>query len=211
MSASALATLSAARCAQVVRLFQGLQITQPVVDFVRVMETRYSNNPLGLSGGPSRFSPLPAGSGHTPKFAVLYLAQDLATAVHESLIRARFDLNPSRILMPTDYAGHDAANISTLPGQTLTLLDLARGNAVRYGVPTDVIRYSLHADGQRFSEFGHAEIPAADGFLYSSRLTERPCIAVYGRACHKLEAGSPMPLRRPLLAPALSRWNVDVR
>ena len=53
-----------------------------------------------------------------------------------------FDLNPSRILMPSDYAGHDAVNVSTSPGFTVALLDLTGGNAMRCGVPADVIRYS---------------------------------------------------------------------
>ncbi len=113
-----------------------------------------------------------------------------ATAVYETLIRDRFDLNPSRVLMPADYALRDAVNVSSSPGETLTLLDLTRGNAVRYGVPSDVIRHSVHTDGQRFSEFVHAEMPSVDGFLYSSRLTERSCVAIYERACHKLAAGS---------------------
>lgn len=180
-------------------------------NFVRVMRTRHSADPLGVSGGPSRFSPLSTGSGGTYSFGVLYLAEDLATAVYETLIRDRFDLNPSRVLMPADYALRDAVNVSSSPGETLTLLDLTGGNAVRCGVPSDVIRYSVHTDGQHFSEFVHAEMPSVDGFLYSSRLTERSCVAIYERACHKLAAGSRLQITGPLLTPALQSWNVDVR
>ena len=104
--------------------------------------------PLGFSGGPSRFSPLQRDPGQNPLFGIIYLAENLATGLHETLIRDRFDLNPSRILRPTDYSDRVAVNISTSSEQTPTLRDLTGGNAVRYGVPGDVIRYSVHADGR---------------------------------------------------------------
>ena len=173
------------------------------------MAVGYSRAPLGFSGGPSRFSPLSVGQGRHPRFGIVYLAEDLATGVLETLIRERFDLNPSRVLMPSDYAGHDAVNISTSLGLTVELLDLTGGNAARCGVPADVIRYSVHTDGQYFSEFVHANMQTVDG--YDSRLTERHCIAIYGRALHKLVAGSPMPLTRSVLTPTLGPWNVSVR
>ena len=84
------------------------------------MATRFSQAPLGFSGGPSRFSPLPAGQGPNSLFGIVYIAEDLATGIHETLIRDRFDLNPSRILsrilIPAIYAGREAVNISTSPG-----------------------------------------------------------------------------------------------
>lgn len=213
MSASTLEALALApaRRNQIAQLFQGLQTTRPVINFVRVMWRKHSHDPLGCSGGPSRFSPLPPSQGLNGMFGIVYVADNLATAVYESLIRDRFDLDPSRTLVPADYASHDAVNISTSPGETLTLLDISHGNAVRFGVPTDVIRYSGHTDGQHFSEFVYSAMPAVDGFLYSSRLTERTCIAIYDRACSKLTAKSPMPLTRPLLVPTLRPWNVNVR
>ena len=119
-------------------------------------------------------------------------------------------MNPSRVVTPSDYGACVAANISSI--QTLTLLDLTDGNAVRYGVPTDVIRYSVHTDGQCFSEFVYANMPVVDGLLYRSRLTERRCIAIYDRACVQLRVNwGPQPLTRALLAPALASWNVAVR
>lgn len=182
-----------------------------MLNYVRVMRRIYSHNPLSVSGGASRFSPRKPNRGPTGLFGVIYLALDLATAVYETLIRDRFDLNPWRLLLPPDYLSHDAVNISTSTAQAVTLLDLSQGNAVRCGVPTDVIRYSMHTDGQYFSEFVHGEMPAVDGFLYHSRLTERPCIAIYDRACHKLTAVPPMQLTQPLLTSALLPWNFSVR
>ena len=170
----------------------------------------YSHKTLSFSGEPSRFSPLKPNQGRNGLFGVIYLAIDRATAVYETVIRDQFDLNPSRRLLPPDYLSRDAVNISTFTAQALTLLDLSQGNAVRCVVPTNVIRYSMHTDGQYFSEFVHGEMSTVDGFLYHSRLTERACIAIYDRACHKLTAVPPMPLTKPLLASALLPWNVCI-
>ena len=211
MSASSLGALTPARRKQVVQLFHGLQTTRPVLNCVRVMRQNYSHNPLSAGDGPSRFSPRKPSRGPTGRFRVIHVALDLATAVYETLIRDRFDLNPSRLLLPPDYLSHDAVNISTSTAHALNLLDLSQGNAVRCGVPTDVIRYSIHTDGQYFSEFVHGEMPTVDGLLYHSRLTERPCIAIYDRASHKLTAVPPMPLTQPLLTSALLPWNFSVR
>ena len=83
---------------------------------------------------------------------------------------------------------------------------------MRCGVPTDVIRYSVHTDGQCFSEFVYANMPIVDGLLYRSRLTERLCIAIYDRARVKLTVNQgPRPLTRAMLAQALTSWNVTVR
>ena len=77
-------------------LFEGLQTTRPLINFVRVMRRKRSRNPLGRSGGPSRFSPLQQNQGPNGTFGIVYVADDPATAVYETLIRDRFDLDPSR-------------------------------------------------------------------------------------------------------------------
>lgn len=201
MSAAKLATLSPTDCIRVARLFEGLKTTRPVANYIRVLR-QASLDPLGVSRGPSRFS------GHG--FGVIYVAEDLATALYEVVIRDRLDMNPSRVLMASDYSAYVAANISSV--QRLTLLNLTDGNAVRCGVPTDVIRYSVHTDGQCFSEFVYANMPAVDGLLYRSRLTERRCIAIYDRARLKLTVNrGPQSLTRATLAQALASWNVVVR
>ena len=182
---------------------------RPVANYLRVLQ-QASLDSLGVSRGPSRFSSLPTDTGRGHGFGILYAVADLATASYEVVIRDRFDMNPSRALMPSDYAACVAANISSV--QTLTLLDLTDGNAVRCGVPTDVIRYSVHTDGQCFSEFVYANMPIVDGLLYRSRLTERLCIAIYDRARVKLTVNQgPRPLTRAMLAQALTSWNVTVR
>lgn len=177
------------------------------------MRERYENQPLGLSSGPSRFGPIATPIevvATASSFGVLYMAADLATATYETLIRDRYDLEPSRILLPEDYRGRVAVNISTSLGATFTLVDLTDGNAIRYGVPSDVTNYSAHSDGLCFATFVHAYMPTVDGVLYRSRFTNRRNIAVFDRANERLATGATLPLTRDLLSSAISSWNVTV-
>ncbi len=213
MTADALPTLDPSRRLAVAALFAGLTTVRPISNYVRVMHRRIADRPLGASSGPSRFSSVPsagpAGPANPP-FRVIYAAADLATAAYETLIRDRFDLDPARVLSPSDYVSRIAVNISTVTDEAVTLLDLTAGNASRYGVPSDVANYSNHADGQYFAEFVHTNMPSVDGLLYRSRFTDRPSVAVFSRGIRSLAHGAPLPLTQGLLAPALRSWNVRV-
>ena len=209
MNAAGLASLAPQRRSEILSLFHGLRTVRAISNYVRITHHRFGTVPLGASSGPSRFSPVRSPKGHPP-FRVIYAAADLATAAYETVIRDRLDLEPARILTPAEYASRIAINLSTAPHQSVTLLDLTRGNATRHGVPTDVTSYSRHTDGQHFAEFVHTHIPAADGLLYRSRFTDRPSLVVFDRAIGRLAVGAVMPLSRERLAAALVRWNVRV-
>jgi len=220
LSAATLGTLSKVRVAEVVTLFQGMRVTRTLSNFVRVMGTTYATinplkpayGPLSFGDGPSRFSPVHPITGAKPTFGLIYGAADLASASYEAIVRARFDLNKSRILMPVDYRTRSAVNFSSSQGQTLNLLDMTRGQAIRAGVPTDVIRYSNHNAGQHYSEFVYKHMKNIDGFLYDSRFTEILCVAVYDRALSKLIASPlPLPLTQSILTPTMASWNISVQ
>ncbi len=202
------------RAGQVAKLLSGLRTVKPVANFVRVMGQQWASTQssrISASAGLSRFSPVNAGKINPAKFTILYGASDLATAAYETIVRNRFDLDPARVLKPADYQTKCAVNISTRVGRTLSLLDLRNGNAIRSGVPTDVVRCSNHKDGQHFSEFVHRQMSSIDGLLYSSRFTGIACIGVYNRAFVKLTSGaSPLPLSGPVLTAALANWNITV-
>ena len=138
----------------------------------------------------------------------MYLAQDLATALYETVIRDRFDLLRQRILNPSDYSDRIAFNISTRPSQVMSLIDLTSSRATAYGVPTDVTRYSRHDDGQYFAEFIYGNMPSVCGVLYRSRFTERHCIAVFDRGVHILKEDCHYSLDRRLVGSALASWQV---
>ncbi|MCY4153470.1 MAG: RES domain-containing protein [Aestuariivita sp.] len=173
---------------QIENLLSALQTVWPVMNFVRVTEATWATKntiqigtksaPLSTSTGPCRFSPVNYGKTKRPKFKILYGVADLATAAYEAIICERSDLDQVRALTPSDHRTKCAVNVSTHAGQTLTLLDLTSGNAIRSGVPTDVIRYSNHTDGQHFSEFIYHQMPYIDRFLYSSRFTKNTCVGI---------------------------------
>ena len=140
----------------------------------------------------------------------MYLAQDLATALYETVIRDRFDLLQQRMLTPSDYSYRVAFNVSTKSSQVVSLIDLTSNRATAYGVPTDVTRYSRHDDGQYFAEFVYANMPSVDGVLYRSRFTEGHCIAVFDRGIDRLEEDSRYSLNRRLVGSALASWQITV-
>ena len=211
MKASDLLKLNSAQKVRVVGLFSGMKTVRPINNFVRVMPTIYAASPLSFGPGTSRFSPRKLLSRPTPPFGLIYGTVDVATACYEAVIRDSFDILPSRILRKSDYNSRSAINFSTVPGGGLRFLDMTGGNAVRFGVPSDVIRYSNHKSGQFFSEFVYTEMPDIDGMLYSSRFTEALCVAVYDRAIPKLipPTGS-IGLTKTILSPTMAPWNVQV-
>lgn len=188
------------------RLLRHLRVTRQW----RVARSKHRNTPLGTGAAPSRFSPRTTPAGDEPPFTVLYLAQHLATALYETIVRDRFDLLPERILEPEDYLDRVAFRISTKADTTLALLDLTDVNAVISGIPNDVVRYSSHRDGQHFAEYVHAHIPTVDGILYESRFTRQPAVAVFERAAHRLDHVDTRDLDRGLVHDGLWRYDITV-
>lgn len=112
--------------------------------------------------------------------------------------------------MPSDYADRVVFGISTVSGRPVTLLDLTDGNAVRFGVPTDVLQHSRHDAGQSFAEFVYDHIPDAHAILYHSRFTGSRCIAVFDRGTHRLVASATRDLTQRNVGHALRGWHIDV-
>lgn len=140
---------------------------------------------------------------------MLYMAQDLATALYETLIRDRFDYLPHRILEPNDYDNRVAVNISTR-GRAIRLIDLTSERAIQYGVPTEVVMNSTHDAGQDFAEFVHEHMLSVDGIRYLSRFTRAACVAVFDRAKNALSHGEVLSLGRTQVQRALMPWNIRV-
>ena len=210
LSAAVLATLPPWRRAAVVGLFDGLRTARPISNFVRVLASKHGGTPLGMGRGPCRFGPLPRPPLEGVPFSVLYASEDLATAVYETVIRDRFDVNPDRVLEFGDYSDRVAVNVSTVVGQSLALLEpdgRERGASRRAGRRDPLFQAPRC---QHFSEFVHASMATVDGILYRSRFTEHFCVAVYHRAAHRVAATTPVPLTRPLVRGSLTDWNVDV-
>ena len=201
------------RISEIVELFDGLRVDRSLRNFSRVIEYRYLSTPLGIGTKPSRFGSyvkLRGSEGRT-FIRVLYGAEGVDTALYETIVRNKFDINPNRVLYPVNYRKMVAIRFSSDGTNLLKLLDLTKGKATCYGVPTDVIRSSDHTEGQHFSQFVYENMPDVDGFIYSSRFTEQDCVALYhNRVINKLHSDKKFKLKQSSVSIALSSQNIEV-
>lgn len=211
MNAADLAALTPERRATLSARHRTLLRSLSIDGYWRLSHASYRNSPLGVTAGASRFSPRRRPAGVQPPFKVLYLAENLATALYERIVRDRFDLIPDRVLDRAHYSDFVAFEISTKPTSRLSLLDVTGSNAVMSGIPNDVLRYSKHDAGQHFAEYVHAELPEVDGILYESRFTRHLSVVVFDRAADLLRSVDTHDLDRFLVHGALWRWNITVR
>lgn len=198
---------------EVVDLFNGLLVKVQLSNFVRVIRSAFASTPLNVGTNPSRFTSasLINNDARTGEKKVLYGAQSIGTALYESIVRDRFDLNPNRTLYPKAYDEMSVVTFSSEQQQGLTLLDLMKGKATRYGVPTDVTRSSDHTEGQHFSQFVYENMPDIHGLLYSSRFTDEGCVALYyDRAISLIFASETVSLDKSLITFAMKSQNIQV-
>jgi hypothetical protein len=142
-------------------------------NYVRVTPMAHAATPLGAGYGKTRFA------SPSRAFKVIYLAQDLATSVAETLVRDRFQGRARRQLMLSEIDLWGATEVSgTIP---FTLIDLRTTGVLRLGVSTEAVRGKAQAQGRKLSQAVYEQTDA-DGLLYLSRLTGRTCICLYERA-----------------------------
>ena len=125
------------------------------------------------------------------------------------MIRDRFVGKERRYLYRPYLDSLLATEIST--SASLMLVDLTGAAAYDMGIDTDAKGSRSHHAGQAFAEALHKRT-SADGILFSSRLTDAPCVAIFDRALSRLIATAPVDLVRVgALAEELVRLEVTVR
>lgn len=172
--------------------------------YLRVMPQAHAATPLGMGFGLSRFAP------PDKSFKLIYIAQDLATAIAETVIRDRFEGEIERVLDLTEVEGWAVSEVSA--AEPLTVIDLRTTGLLKLGVSTDAARAKDQAAGRRLSKALYDNFKV-DGVLYASRLTAASCVAVYDRAVKpKLRStAAENLLRHAGLIHALKSLNVSVR
>jgi hypothetical protein len=151
--------------------------------YVRMTPMAHAATPLGAGFGVTRFaSPAKA-------FKVIYLGQDLITSVAETLVRDRFQGKANRKLLDLEAANWGATEVSA--SAPLTLIDLRTTGLVRLGVSTEAARGKAQGQGRKLSQAIHDQTDA-QGLIYSSRLTGRPCVCVYDRALPGVLVATPI-------------------
>jgi hypothetical protein len=170
-------------------------------NYLRVTPIAYKTSPLGMGFGKIRFaSPVDA-------FKLLYIAENLATAVAEAIVRDRFEDATERVLTLGEVAGWGVTQVYAR--SPLRLLDLRTDGCFLLGVSTDIMGAKAQNEAREFSQAVFDQT-TADGVIYLSRLTRRTCIAVYDRAVGaKLGAGPVYELETlAALVPSLSALRV---
>lgn len=159
--------------------------------------------PLGMGYGNTRFS------SPTDSFKLLYTAEDLATALAETVIRDRFEGTTTRKIMPSDVVTWGACEVDAV--QYLRVLDLRRDGCFRLGISTDIVGAKAHNEARAFSQHLY-DATDLDGIIYHSRLRRKNCVAVYDRAVPaKLRASEVVDLVALAdLVPALRKLQVEL-
>ncbi len=151
--------------------------------YVRVTPMAHAATPLGAGFGVTRFASL------TRAFKVIYLAQDLTTAVAETLVRDRFQGRVRRRLLDVEAALWGATEVNA--SASLMLIDLRTTGLVRLGVSTEAARGKAQGQGRKLSQAIYDQTNA-QGLIYTSRLTGRTCMCVYDRALPGVLVATPV-------------------
>ncbi len=185
-------------------ILRELAVSIDVTGYLRVMDAAHRATPTGMGYGKTRFA------SPTDSFKLLYVAQDLQTALAEAVIRDRYQGKQKRELVEEDIEQSVIASMVSLA--PLKLLDLRTSGASRLGVPTNAVRGRAQQSGRRFSQELY-DTTDFDGIVYMSRITNAECVAIYDRAAGStLNPACPVVdlVRLADLEPALRSLNVSL-
>lgn len=172
-------------------------------EYLRCTPWARRSTPLGMGFGETRFaSPAKA-------FKLLYIAEDLATSLAETIIRDRFEGGAARELARSDIADWGVCAVSA--SRPLRLLTLRGDACFKLGISTDIVGAKAHDEARAFSQELY-DTTDLDGIVYHSRLRPRNCMAIYDRAVSPgLTAGPVVQLERlAALIPALKSLRTDL-
>ena len=161
------------------KVLADLAVTITPKAYVRVTPMGYAATPLGAGFGVTRFA------SPTKAFKVIYVAQDLTTAIAETLVRDRFQGRALRKLLDVEAALWGMTEVNA--GAPLMLIDLRTTGLVRLGVSTEAARGKAQGQGRKLSQAIYDQTDA-QGLIYNSRLTGGACICIYDRALAGLVA-----------------------
>ena len=182
-----------------------IETIAPGETFGRIYWSTYPD-PLGYGKSPSRFSD-PRRRVAVRRFGVLYLGDSLKVCFLETVLRDRREgLVDDLPVDEAELTQRRYAEITTIA--ELRLVDLRTDNAVRMGVPTDVVRAQRQNLARRWSLAFYEHPSKPDGIIYPSRLNGATNLAIYDRSIAKLRPKRVVTLRG---APGLAQVLEDFR
>jgi hypothetical protein len=171
------------------------------IAYLRCTPWTHRATPLGMGYGKTRFA------SPTDQFKLLYIAEDLATGIAETVVRDRFEGAAIRELDITDIRPWGVCQVDAVA--PLRVLDLRRDGCFKLGISTDIVGAKAQDQSRTFSQMLY-DTTDLDGILYHSRLRRRNCVAVYDRAVSStLRPGAVVELETlARLAPALRALKI---
>ncbi|MER9606472.1 RES family NAD+ phosphorylase [Mesorhizobium sp. M0243] len=161
-----------------------IETISPGRTFGRIYWNTYPD-PLGYGKSLSRFSD-PRRRVDANRFGVLYLGDSLKVCFLETVLRDRREGTLDDLpIEEVELTQRRYAEIAATAD--LRLVDLRGDNAVRMGVPTDVVRAQRQNLARRWSLAFHEHPSEPDGIIYPSRLNGAINLAIYDRAIPKLQ------------------------
>ena len=147
----------------------------------------------------------------TQKLGGVYLADSLATAVAEAIVRDCKDGYPGIMSMSRDEAVGRWKVFEISTTAPLQLLNLSGTGLMFAGISTDILRQADHTKSQQLSIAVHTHDAHFDGILYQSRFFGE-CICVYNRVVSKLmESGADLLSNlEGSLAPIFTQMGIQI-
>lgn len=142
-------------------------------DFLRCTPWAHRATPLGMGFGETRFA------SPSKAFKLVYIAEDVPTAIAETIVRDRFEGKTARQLMMADVKDWGVCEVTA--ARPLRLLSLRSDACFKLGISTDIVGAKAHAEARAFSQELY-ETTDLDGIIYNSRLRRKNCMAIYDRA-----------------------------
>jgi hypothetical protein len=119
--------------------------------------------------------------------AVLYGANDFATAFIEVVVRDRFVQGDRRVVPFGDIAARGWVEFALIGDEPLKMVDLRESGCLVLGAPTDAAHARNQAAGRALSRALYEQHSDIDGIWYQSRLTGGDCLAIFDRAAKRLK------------------------
>lgn len=130
-------------------------------DFLRCTPWAHRATPLGMGYGETRFA------SPSKAFKLVYIAEDLPTAIAETIVRDRFEGWTARQLMMADVQDWGVCEVTAT--RPLRLLSLRGDACFKLGISTDIVGAKAHAEARAFSQELY-ESTDLDEIIYHSRL-----------------------------------------
>jgi RES domain-containing protein len=146
----------------------------------RIMLKSHLPTPLAVRPSKSRFC-----DGRT--YAVLYGANDFATAFVEVVVRDRLVQSDRRVVPFGDITARGWVEFALAGDEPLNIVDLRESGCLVLGAPTDAAHARNQAAGRALSRALFEQHSDIDGVWYQSRLTGGDCLAIFDRALQRLK------------------------